>query len=374
MIINPLETVNAAISGFKLWYNILVPALLPFFIVSDLMVSSGVMTVLGLLLEPVMRPLFHLPGCASLVVVMGFTSGYPVGAILTRRLYDDKMLNLEEAEHLISFTNNSSPLFIIGAVGIGMLSAPAYGYLLLISLYAANLLVGVLTRRRAAGNFSAPPASSVSIHMLRQTWKRSRPLNIGLIMGAAVKNSIKNILTVAGFVIFFSVITDMFIRWGWVQHFAFVLHRFLSILKLSENMIQAWGSGLLEITLGTQIAAACNDHTILARLIIISLILAFGGFSVLAQIMSITANTPVRFRGYFKARLLQMILSGIFTYGGYKLFFAPSTSYTFVFPREKLLYSFDVWHIALSCLILSLSVLIGIIIIRVILSINNRYF
>jgi sporulation integral membrane protein YlbJ len=374
MIINPLETVNAAISGFKLWYNILVPALLPFFIVSDLMVSSGVMAVLGLLLDPVMRPLFHLPGCASLVVVMGFTSGYPVGAILTRRLYDNKMVNLEEAEHLISFTNNSSPLFIIGAVGIGMLSAPAYGYLLLISLYAANLLVGVLTRRHAADDLSVPPASSVSIHMLRQTWKRVRPLNIGLIMGIAVKNSIKNILTVAGFVIFFSVITDMFIRWGWVQYFAFVLHRFLSVLKLSENMIQAWGSGLLEITLGTQIAAACNDHTILARLIIISLILAFGGFSVLAQIMSITANTPVRFRGYFKARLLQMILSGIFTYGGYKLFFASSTSYTFVFPSEKLLYSFDVWNIAIFCLILSLSILIGIIIIRVILSINNRDF
>jgi nucleoside recognition membrane protein YjiH len=175
-------------------------------------------------------------------------------------------------------------------------------------------------------------------------------------------------------VVFFSVITDMFIRWGWMQYFASLLQRFLSILKLSENMVQAWGSGLLEITLGTQIAAACNDHTILARLIIISLILAFGGFSVLAQIMSITADTPVRFRRYFKARLLQMILSGIFTYGGYKLFFAPTASYTLVVPSEKLLYSFDVWHIALFCLILSLSILIGIIIIRVILSINNRDF
>jgi sporulation integral membrane protein YlbJ len=330
------------------------------------------MTALGLLLEPVMRPLFHLPGCASLVVAMGFTSGYPVGAILTQRLYDENMLNLEEAEHLISFTNNSSPLFIIGAVGTGMLSTPAYGYLLLISLYSANLLVGVFTRRPAAGSSSASPAPSAGTRMFRQAWKRARPLNIGLIMGIAVKNSIKNILAVAGFVIFFAVITDMFIRWGWMQHLASLAHPLLSLLGLSGHMAQAWGSGLFEITLGTQLAAACNDNTILARLIIISLILAFGGFSVMAQIMSITAGTPVRLRPYLNARLLQMALSGIFTYSGYKLFFAPSALYAFVFPSENMLYSFNVWGIPLFCLTLSLSILMGIIIVRFILNINSR--
>jgi len=56
MAINPRETVQAAASGFELWYQILVPALLPFFIVADLLVSLHFVGLIGALLEPIMRP------------------------------------------------------------------------------------------------------------------------------------------------------------------------------------------------------------------------------------------------------------------------------------------------------------------------------
>jgi len=52
MAINPRETVQAAASGFELWYQILVPALLPFFIVADLLVSLHFVGLIGALLEP----------------------------------------------------------------------------------------------------------------------------------------------------------------------------------------------------------------------------------------------------------------------------------------------------------------------------------
>jgi len=51
-----------------------------FFIVAELMVSLGFVNFLGVIMEPIMRPLFRLPGCSSLVIVMGFTSGFPIGA------------------------------------------------------------------------------------------------------------------------------------------------------------------------------------------------------------------------------------------------------------------------------------------------------
>ena len=140
MIINPRETVTSAGKGFELWYSVIVPALLPFFIAADLLISLGFARFLGVILEPVMRPLFKLPGCSSLVVAIGFTSGFPIGAILSRRLYDDKMIEGSEAERLVSFTNNSSPLFILGAVGVGMFNSPMLGCLLAVSHYLANLL------------------------------------------------------------------------------------------------------------------------------------------------------------------------------------------------------------------------------------------
>ena len=89
MAINPLETVQAATSGFLLWVDILVPALLPFFIVADLLVSLHFVGLIGALLEPIMRPVFRLPGCSALVIAMGYTSGFPMGAILSRRLWEE---------------------------------------------------------------------------------------------------------------------------------------------------------------------------------------------------------------------------------------------------------------------------------------------
>ena len=116
MIINPQETVNAASTGIKLWYMIVLPALLPFFIMSELLANLGVIHLLGVMLEPIMRPLFKLPGSSSLVIAMGFTSGFPIGAVLTKKLYDQKLLTANEAERLVSFTNNSSPLLRKGMV------------------------------------------------------------------------------------------------------------------------------------------------------------------------------------------------------------------------------------------------------------------
>ena len=109
MLINPRETVASAAFGFKLWYTAVLPALFPFFVVAELLVGLGFLHYLGVWLEPLMRPLFNLPGSSSLVVVMGFTSGFPVGALLTRELYERRMLNADEAERLVSFTNNCSP-------------------------------------------------------------------------------------------------------------------------------------------------------------------------------------------------------------------------------------------------------------------------
>ena len=86
MIVEPAATLEASTTGLKLWFNAVLPALFPFFVVCDLLVALGVVHFMGVILEPVMRPVFRLPGAAGFVVAMGFTSGNPEGAVLTRQL------------------------------------------------------------------------------------------------------------------------------------------------------------------------------------------------------------------------------------------------------------------------------------------------
>ena len=356
MIINPQETVTAAGMGFKLWFSILLPALLPFFIVAELMVSLGFVNFLGVILEPVMRPIFRLPGCSSLVVVMGFTSGFPIGAILSRKLYDEKLLTADEAERLVSFTNNCSPLFILGAVGVGMFASPLAGYLLAFSHYLSNILVGIIWRFRGSSQIISTFRREHSLlqEACQAFLQHQNTRGIGALLGDAIKNSLNNILAIAGFVIIFSVLTRMLSVWGIMDGIASLLTYLFKAFSLPYPVAYGLGMGMFEITLGTRTVVLATQADFLYKLAAVSIILAFSGFSIIAQVMSIMAGTTVRLSFYMLSRLIQIMLSLVITLFTYKMIVPHLTVSSFTIPYYKALYSFDAWNISLVCLLIGL--------------------
>lgn len=355
MIINPQETVTAAGMGFKLWFTILLPALLPFFIVAELMVSLGFVNFLGVILEPVMRPIFRLPGCSSLVVVMGFTSGFPIGAILSRKLYDENLLTADEAERLVSFTNNCSPLFILGAVGVGMFASPLAGYLLAFSHYLSNILVGIIWRFRGSPLISTFRREQPLFQEACQAfWQHQNTRGIGALLGDAIKNSLNNILAIAGFVIIFSVLTRMLSVWGIMDGIALMLSYLFKVFCLPYPVAYGLGMGVFEITLGTRTVVLASQADFLYKLLAVSIILAFSGFSIIAQVMSIMAGTAVRLSFYLLSRLIQIVLSLAITLFTYKMIVPHLAVSSFTIPYYKVLYSFDAWNISLICLLMGL--------------------
>lgn len=58
MILFPQQTFQAAFRGLDAWWSIVFPALLPFFVMSELLIGLGVVNFIGVLLEPVMRSAF----------------------------------------------------------------------------------------------------------------------------------------------------------------------------------------------------------------------------------------------------------------------------------------------------------------------------
>ena len=58
LLFSPEAAFSGAMRGLKLWAMTLLPSLLPFLILSELLLSSNIVYQLGRLLEPVMRPLF----------------------------------------------------------------------------------------------------------------------------------------------------------------------------------------------------------------------------------------------------------------------------------------------------------------------------
>jgi len=117
LVVFSKDNLYYAKNGLLLWANSVVPSLFPFFIAANLLSYTEVIPFLGRLLGKVMRPLFNVPGEGAYAFIMGIISGYPIGAQIVSNFKEQGICNKEEAERLISFTNNSGPLFIVGTVG-----------------------------------------------------------------------------------------------------------------------------------------------------------------------------------------------------------------------------------------------------------------
>ena len=140
------SNLSAAQNGLTLWATSVIPSLFPFFVATELLSYTNIVTILGKFLNKIMKPLFNVRGEGSFAFIMGIISGYPVGAKIACNLYNSNICTKEECERLLAFTNNSGPLFIIGTVGIKMFGSSAIGFLLLITHILACVTVGICFR------------------------------------------------------------------------------------------------------------------------------------------------------------------------------------------------------------------------------------
>lgn len=93
LLIFSSTNLQSAKSGLSLWANSVVPSLLPFFIATELLSYTNVVKILGKLFNPLMRPLFNVPGEGSFAFIMGIISGYPTGAKIVTKFRQDRNMH-----------------------------------------------------------------------------------------------------------------------------------------------------------------------------------------------------------------------------------------------------------------------------------------
>lgn len=314
IVLYPRQAFQAALAGLEAWWQIVVPALLPFFILSQLLMGLGIVHFLGVFLEPLMRPLFNVPGTAAFVVIMGYTSGAPLSALLTAQLRNQGLLTQAEGERLICFTNNASPLFMLGAIAVGMLQDAHLGPVIAAAHYGANLCLGLLFRFYRRGAASTPmPVFSLG-DLPRRAWQAllwaqrqdGRPL--GQLLSDAVTRSFQVLLTIGGFITIFSVVIQLAQLFGIIGWLAHLLAPFLRFILLDPQSTPAVAAGLLEMTIGTKTASEL-PLPITARLITISFILGWAGFSIHAQVAAMISSTDLSLAPFILARFLHALVA-----------------------------------------------------------------
>ncbi|PET61897.1 sporulation integral membrane protein YlbJ [Bacillus sp. AFS001701] len=311
IILHPEVAFKGSIRGLNMWWGIVFPSLLPFFILSELLICFGIVQFIGVFLEPVMRPLFRVPGVGAFVWAMGMASGFPSGAKLSAKLYKDGELTKLEAERLNSFTNSSNPLFIFVAISVGFFHNPKVGLVLALSHYLSNAIVGLIMRFYGRNQPNYSRKERIHSNRFKYAFKvmhekrlsERRP--IGKILGDAIASSVQTLLMIGGFIIVFSVLNMLLIEIGFISNVGKIIAYCFSNLKVNHNLSTPFLSGLFEITLGSKLVSELGNSTLLQQVALTSFILGFGGFSIQAQVASIISEVKLSIKPYLIGRLLQ---------------------------------------------------------------------
>ena len=263
-----------AAKALALCAGTVIPALFPFMAVTGLLVRLGFGQWLAPYMAGLMAPLFRLPGCAGSALLLGLVGGYPIGARTAAELYASGALTRQETERLLTFCNNSNPVFLISVLGIGVFGSVRAGLWLWLIHVASALVTGLLFRGLGRGRRSVPPPVSFQAPSLPGAFVTS------------VKDAAMGMVSVCAFVTFFYVLVSPLPRLG--GHLAAMAVGVTELFSLTP-LLTCDRTGFI-------LAAGCAG---------------WGGLSVLCQTAAVLDGTDLPLCPCFLGKLAQGHLSAL---------------------------------------------------------------
>lgn len=306
-------------NGLALWANNVIPSLFPFFVATEMLMHTNIVNQIGVIFNNFMNPLFNVDGKGAFAFVMGIISGYPVGAKIASNFRKNNICSKEECERLLSFTNNSGPLFIIGTVGISMFGSTMVGLLLFVTHLLASITVGIIFRfwkhnnKKNKMNFNKEYINNTA-NSSNIKYKNVSFSNLGEIIAESITSSISTILMIGGFVVIFSSIISILNSSGITNFFTLLLSPLFEFLKIDTAFIQGLFTGILEITNGINLISNIHIKRISINIIITAFLLGFGGISIMLQVLSIISKTDLSCKPYVLGKILHSLISALYTF------------------------------------------------------------
>lgn len=291
ILIFPASSYTGAKKGLLLWFNTVLPSLLPFIIVSNLIIGLGLTRTLSKFLYPLFHFLFGISSGGCYPVLIGFLSGIPVGAKTIADLVEDGSIKIKEGQYLLAFCNNASPMFIMSYIAISQLKLPEIRFHLLLIIYLSGIFSAfLLFRILPNGSLSRKPLLT-AMNYEEETTRSTPPKSYFSLLDSSIMNGFEVITKVGGYIILFSIPAQIICSLGTKNSY----FRLLSV-------------GLLEITTGINQICLSNLQTG-TKIALITMITAFGGLSGIAQTKSVINNTRLSIGVYIKSKLLHMLLA-----------------------------------------------------------------
>ena len=293
-VIYSADAREGAQRGLALWGTLLVPSLLPFF------AAAGLLTRLGVI-DAICRRLTSRKGSGVFsgpalgVFLLGLSGGYPLGAASAAEAVKAGSLSPEEGSELLVCCDNTGPAFAVGAIGTGLFGSAWWGLLLWgVHALTAAAIAAVLCRKRRHTDAGLPCRSVTPP---------------GEAFSAAVSGAVSALISIGGYVVFFSALLGVTEALGFPGSLSRTLAGFFGG---QEAYFRALLTGLLELSSG--IGAMRGLPLSPGSLALASLLMGWGGLCVHLQAAAVVRDAGLRLTGRLPGKLLHGILSAAVTY------------------------------------------------------------
>ncbi|MBR0596535.1 hypothetical protein [Sinanaerobacter chloroacetimidivorans] len=308
MIAFPAIALDSAQKGVSLWASSVLPALLPFFICANFMIALGLPNIIGKFFEKSFRAIFDAPGVSAFVFTISITSGYPMGAKLIGDMARRKEISKMDAMKMLSFCSTSGPLFMLGAVGAGMLGSPAAGAVIAGSHYLGALINGLLYRlfygwKALLVGEQYHKSRKITASKWKDCFERAKEPSVltGSLLDVftdSILSAFRALGIICGYIVLFTLITD-FIQFSGMLNY------------IGTGYGKSLVKGFFEMTVGCNSVSSNIDLSLALKCVVCSFLISWGGLSVFAQSMSMLAGLEISIGNYLMMKISHGILAAV---------------------------------------------------------------
>ena len=270
------EVKEGIFEGFLLSYTTVIPAVFPFFILSDLWNKSNSSYKEGII-SRLFEKTFLLNRLSLPAFICGYICGFPMGVKIANNLYVRGVLTKEELEKICPLINNPSIIFVISGVGFGLFNSMKIGIILYLSVVFSSIIICFLLREKGAAYLN----SNV---ILKQKYTLTE----------SIKNAGLNSIYITSYIIFFSAILSIISS---IVKNQVILTAIYTLSEISNSVFAINNLDYLDV--GVKIS-------------LISFSLGFSGLCVFLQAFSFLPKEISKIK-YLIIKLFQGLLSSILT-------------------------------------------------------------
>ncbi len=260
-----------------LFFDKVFVCIFPFIILCDILLYYDYHLFLKQVFGKYLSKLFGIDKNTSIIFIISILCASPTNAVIIKSMLDNKQIDEQTANNVLSYTVFSSLSFVIGTIGVYLYKSILIGFILWLATLLNNVLIGIYLKKKIIFNKT-------------DYEYKAKKTNVLLLLKSSSLKAINTSFIILGNLIIFTIIINLFLK-------------YIHLNSIANSLI----IGTLEITNGIMLVSKLNTN-MYAKLFLTTYMLTFSILSILFQSFSILSDYKINIKKILITRLVFSII------------------------------------------------------------------